>query len=87
MHRRTLSLQTGAEQVKRIDDGGTQSAAESADGARGEVARGGVVLVAVAAQGVAVRQRAFEVLEGAQVDSGVGEHADEAHGQAPVEGA
>ncbi len=29
----------------------------------------------------------FEVFEGAEVDGGVGEHADEAHGQATVEGA
>lgn len=87
MHGRALRLQPGPQQIKRINHTGAQRPRESADGARGEVSGWRVVFVAVEAVGVVGREGFLEVFEGGEVDGGVWEHADEAHGEAAVEGA
>ena len=81
-----LSLKTGPEQVQRVDDRCAQGAADGPDAGRRETAERGIVLVAASAAGFAPREGAFEVLERAEVDGGVREHADQAHRQTLVEG-
>jgi len=87
MQNGALTLQTGTQQVNRINDGGAERTTKAAN-QRGEERAGHSILLVAAAQArVPRRHLALEVLEGTQVDGRVREHADQAHRQAAVEGA
>ena len=87
MENGSLTLQTSPQQVNRINDGGTKRTTEAANQRGEERARHSILLVAAAQARIPRRHLALEVLEGAQVDGRVREHADQAHRQAAVEGA
>ncbi len=84
---RALHLQSRPQHIQWINDRSPQSPADGPDTGGREPARRGILFVTPALTRVARRDASFEVLERAEVDGGVREHAYEAHGQAAVVGA
>jgi len=84
MNRRALTLQSRPQQIERIDGASAESTAERADACREEIIEGDIFNVAAFYSGFAGCDEVLEILEGGEVDGAVGEHADEAHGQAAV---
>lgn len=84
---RALALQSRSEHVDGIHGARAQSAANCANARRHDVSGCGIILVAVSDKCVAMRDESLKILERGKVDGAVGEHANEAHGKATVEGA
>ena len=87
MYRRPLTLQPRPQKINRIDRARTKCSTESPNARCGEVIERDVFCVAGFQARFPGDDEVFEVFEGGEVDGAVGEHADEAHGEAAVEGA
>ena len=84
---RPLTLQPSTQQIDGIDGTSADRPTKATHERQREVARHGVFFVLVQLRRhVALHDVLFERLEREEVDGGVGEHAEEAEGQAAVEG-
>lgn len=87
MNRRALALQPCPQKIERIHQRSAEAACESTDKSCHHVSRRGVFFAAVTEASVTGGDELLEVAESGEVDGAVGENADEAHGEAAVEGA
>lgn len=87
MTRRPLALQPRAQQINRVNDTSANRPTKAAHERQREIVRQRVLLVLVPIQlHVARHERLLQGLESEQVDRRIGEHPDEPHRQAAVEG-